>query len=86
MRKYSVAFFCNSTVVNGSGFHFLVGFSWTLVTMQNFASKQRSKRIVTTARSKSRFRFQEKLTLISSRVWVTFIDQNGSGLKPLTRR
>jgi hypothetical protein len=68
-------------VVNGRGFHFFVGFSWILVTVAYFAAKHLSYKIVTMARSKSRFRAHAKLTEISSRLCLTLMDQKGSGTK-----
>lgn len=71
-------------MVRGKGFHFFVGRLTMEVIFAIFAVRQRSYKIVTTARSKSRFLRHRKLTVSLPHLCVTLILQNGSGTKFLT--
>src|SRR6266480_4823538 len=86
IRRYRRPIFCSSTVVNGSGFHLLVGLFCILVTFATFAFRQSSYKTTTAMRSNKCARFQLNVTLVSSFLCMTLIDQNGSGMKFLTRK
>jgi hypothetical protein len=66
-------------------YHFLVGFVTTPVTRAVLAIRHRSNNIVVIMRSNNLFRSQLKVTLISSLLCITLIDQKDSGTKFLTR-
>ena len=54
IRRNLLPSFCSSTVVNGSGFHLLVGLFCNPVTLARRAARHLSKSIMTDARSKRR--------------------------------
>ena len=86
IRKNMEPSLCSSTVVNGRGFHLLVGFFRMLQTLAFRALMHLSNNIITVIRSKRRTRRHKNETSLSSRRCTTLILQNGSGTKFLTRK